>query len=156
MKGITLPTGNRTLFSYFVDLQTDRFVLWDELVPSTDSLIRKGIVPKFQSSYNRMRHKVNIFWGWKCVCLYVCVRACSPLGISILTPCHRDSLADDFHTKYTQPYGQSSSSALVCNIDSIRYSFLLCLLLLNSQPVLLTGTVQLQYVAAYILCHKVA
>ncbi|XP_041927364.1 dynein heavy chain 6, axonemal-like isoform X2 [Alosa sapidissima] len=87
--GITLPTGNRTLFSYFVDLQTNSFVLWDELVSPTDSLIRKGM--------------------------------------SVLNPYLNDSL------------GQSPCCEHVGNIDSIRYSFLLSLLLLNNQPVLLTG-----------------
>uniref|UniRef100_A0A8C7FLK2 Uncharacterized protein n=1 Tax=Oncorhynchus kisutch TaxID=8019 RepID=A0A8C7FLK2_ONCKI len=39
--GVSLPAGNRMIFNYFVDLQTGAFVPWDELVPSTESLIRK-------------------------------------------------------------------------------------------------------------------
>ncbi|KAL2098860.1 hypothetical protein ACEWY4_005340 [Coilia grayii] len=95
--GITLPSGNHTLFSYFVDLQTDAFVLWDELVPTTDSLIRKG-----------------------------------------LTPCRHEALTT-FHAMYSGLDAQSLISQHVPSVDSIRYSFLLSLLLLNNQPTLLTG-----------------
>ncbi|MBN3302923.1 DYH6 protein, partial [Amia calva] len=40
--GVQLPCGNRMIFSYFVDLQRGAFVPWEELVPSTETLIHKG------------------------------------------------------------------------------------------------------------------
>lgn len=40
--GVRLPTGNRTIYSYFIDMETGNFVPWDALVPSTRSLIDKG------------------------------------------------------------------------------------------------------------------
>jgi len=42
--GVRLPTGNRSIFSYFIDMETGNFVPWDVLVPSTKSLIEKGAV----------------------------------------------------------------------------------------------------------------
>lgn len=39
-----LPAGNKNIFSYFIDMETSNFVLWDVLVPSTKSLIEKGAV----------------------------------------------------------------------------------------------------------------
>uniref|UniRef100_A0A8C7WKA2 Uncharacterized protein n=1 Tax=Oncorhynchus mykiss TaxID=8022 RepID=A0A8C7WKA2_ONCMY len=47
--GVSLPAGNRMIFNYFVDLQTGAFVPWDELVPSTESLIRKGLLTPLPS-----------------------------------------------------------------------------------------------------------
>ncbi|XP_066570029.1 dynein axonemal heavy chain 6 [Amia ocellicauda] len=41
--GVQLPCGNRMIFSYFVDLQRGAFVPWEELVPSTETLIHKGL-----------------------------------------------------------------------------------------------------------------
>ncbi|XP_039091728.1 dynein heavy chain 14, axonemal [Hyaena hyaena] len=40
--GITLPSGNRSIFEYFVDLQQCEFVPWSELLPSIQTLIQKG------------------------------------------------------------------------------------------------------------------
>ncbi|XP_068088957.1 dynein axonemal heavy chain 14 isoform X3 [Hyperolius riggenbachi] len=40
-RGVQMPLGESSVFSYFVDLQTGNFVLWDNLVPSTESLIQK-------------------------------------------------------------------------------------------------------------------
>ncbi|XP_070181014.1 dynein axonemal heavy chain 6-like [Littorina saxatilis] len=42
--GVRLPTGNKSIFSYFIDMETGNFVGWDVLVPSTKSLIEKGAV----------------------------------------------------------------------------------------------------------------
>ncbi|KAL8598268.1 hypothetical protein ACOMHN_035218 [Nucella lapillus] len=42
--GVRLPTGNKSIFSYFIDMETGNFVPWDVLVPSTKSLIEKGAV----------------------------------------------------------------------------------------------------------------
>ena len=42
--GVRLPAGNKTVFSYFIDMETGNFVAWDVLVPSTKSLIEKGAV----------------------------------------------------------------------------------------------------------------
>uniref|UniRef100_H2YVQ2 AAA+ ATPase domain-containing protein n=1 Tax=Ciona savignyi TaxID=51511 RepID=H2YVQ2_CIOSA len=42
--GVTFPSGSRSIFSYFVDLQVSgRFVPWDELVPATRTLIERGL-----------------------------------------------------------------------------------------------------------------
>ncbi|KAM9316864.1 dynein axonemal heavy chain 14 [Gastrophryne carolinensis] len=40
-RGVQMPLGESSIFSYFVDLQTGNFVPWDSLVPSTESLIQK-------------------------------------------------------------------------------------------------------------------
>ncbi|XP_063079957.1 dynein axonemal heavy chain 6-like [Engraulis encrasicolus] len=93
--GIPLPSGN--LFSYFVDMQTDSFVLWEELVPSTEILIRRG-----------------------------------------LTPGRRD-VASAYSAVYSGRDTLTPNSQHVSNLDSIRYSFLISLLLVHDQPVLLTG-----------------
>ncbi|KAH3851244.1 hypothetical protein DPMN_093724, partial [Dreissena polymorpha] len=42
--GVRLPTGNRTIYSYFIDMESGTFVPWDALVPSTKSLIEKGAI----------------------------------------------------------------------------------------------------------------
>ncbi|KAL4237693.1 Dynein heavy chain 14 [Mactra antiquata] len=42
--GVRLPTGNRTIYSYFIDMESGGFVPWDVLVPSTKSLIEKGAI----------------------------------------------------------------------------------------------------------------
>ncbi|XP_063775070.1 dynein axonemal heavy chain 14 isoform X3 [Pseudophryne corroboree] len=39
--GVQMPLGGSSVFSYFVDLQTGKFVPWDSLVPSTESSIQK-------------------------------------------------------------------------------------------------------------------
>ncbi|XP_029790782.1 dynein heavy chain 14, axonemal [Suricata suricatta] len=40
--GINLPTGNRSVFGYFVDLQQCEFIPWSELLPSIQALNQKG------------------------------------------------------------------------------------------------------------------
>lgn len=42
--GVRLPTGNRSIFSYFIDMESGNFVPWEVLVPSTKFLIEKGAV----------------------------------------------------------------------------------------------------------------
>ncbi|OWF46435.1 Dynein heavy chain 6, axonemal [Mizuhopecten yessoensis] len=42
--GVRLPTGNRSVYSYFIDMESGNFVLWDVLVPQTRSLIEKSAV----------------------------------------------------------------------------------------------------------------
>ncbi|XP_041352994.1 dynein heavy chain 6, axonemal-like isoform X2 [Gigantopelta aegis] len=42
--GIRLPAGSRSIFSYFIDMESGHFIPWDTLVPSTKSLIEKGLV----------------------------------------------------------------------------------------------------------------
>ncbi|XP_069117336.1 dynein axonemal heavy chain 6-like isoform X3 [Argopecten irradians] len=42
--GVRLPTGNRSVYSYFIDMESGNFVLWDVLVPNTRSLIEKSAV----------------------------------------------------------------------------------------------------------------
>ncbi|XP_044530905.1 dynein axonemal heavy chain 14 [Gracilinanus agilis] len=40
--GIRLPMGERSVFGYFVDLQSCDFVPWSELIPPSDRLVEKG------------------------------------------------------------------------------------------------------------------
>ena len=40
--GVRLPASSRTIYSYFVDMDSGNFILWDALVPTTQSLIEKG------------------------------------------------------------------------------------------------------------------
>ncbi|XP_044772138.1 dynein axonemal heavy chain 14 [Neomonachus schauinslandi] len=40
--GINLPSGKRSIFGYFVDLQQCEFIPWSELLPSIQTLIQKG------------------------------------------------------------------------------------------------------------------
>ncbi|XP_076809994.1 dynein axonemal heavy chain 6-like [Clavelina lepadiformis] len=40
---VTFPSGSKSIFSYFIDLQSGRFVPWDDLVPSTRTLIERGL-----------------------------------------------------------------------------------------------------------------
>ena len=42
--GVRLPTGNKTIYSYFIDMEYGTFVPWDALVPTTKSLIEKGAI----------------------------------------------------------------------------------------------------------------
>nr|XP_018672447.1 dynein heavy chain 6, axonemal-like [Ciona intestinalis] len=95
--GVTFPSGSRSIFSYFVDLQSGRFVPWDELVPATRTLIERGLTYTLVGN-NRA-----------------------------LVSDQRKSAAAD------------SNAALVPTNDTIRYSFLSAILLLNKFPVLLTG-----------------
>ncbi|CAB1335557.1 unnamed protein product [Coregonus sp. 'balchen'] len=97
--GVSLPAGNRMIFNYFVDLQTGAFVSWDELVPSTESLIRLNTSSGSES-----------------------LQLGGVLGES--------------NTTYTTSFLRSGP---ICSNDTVRYSFLMSLLLLNKQPVLLTG-----------------
>ena len=39
-----LPASAKTIYSYFVDMDSGNFVGWDALVPTTQSLIEKGAV----------------------------------------------------------------------------------------------------------------
>jgi dynein heavy chain len=89
--GVRLPLTTRSMFSYFVDLETGSFVRWDCLVPSTESLIARD--PTF----------------------YV----------------------DDSMMSYGKK--TAKDSGVITTVDSVRYSFLAGLLLLNKRPVLLAG-----------------
>lgn len=39
-----MPTGNKAIYAYFIDMESGNFVAWDVLVPKTKSLIEKGAV----------------------------------------------------------------------------------------------------------------
>ena len=39
-----LPTSSRSIYSYFVDMDSGNFLTWEALVPTTQSLIEKGSV----------------------------------------------------------------------------------------------------------------
>ncbi|KAK2187821.1 hypothetical protein NP493_153g03009 [Ridgeia piscesae] len=40
--GVRLPASSRSIYGYFVDMDTGNFLQWDILVPTTQSLIEKG------------------------------------------------------------------------------------------------------------------
>lgn len=40
--GIALPTGERSIFGYFVDVQQCEFMPWSELLPGIQTLIQRG------------------------------------------------------------------------------------------------------------------
>lgn len=44
ISGVRLPTGNKAIYAYFIDMESGNFVAWDVLVPKTKSLIEKGAV----------------------------------------------------------------------------------------------------------------
>ncbi|XP_064133022.1 dynein axonemal heavy chain 14 [Loxodonta africana] len=50
--GIHLPTGDRSIFGYFVDIQQCEFIPWSELVPGAQALVQKGtsLLADFQGS----------------------------------------------------------------------------------------------------------
>ncbi|XP_033124826.1 dynein heavy chain 6, axonemal-like [Anneissia japonica] len=94
--GVRLPSGSRTIFNYFVNMENGKFVSWDVLVPSTKSLIDKGV-------------------------------AHVSLGEQMGLPAQVSQKV------------QLEEGELVTTVDTIRYSFLTSLLLLNKHPVLITG-----------------
>ena len=42
--GVRFPSSSRSIYGYFVDMDSGGFLPWDSLVPSTQSLIEKGTV----------------------------------------------------------------------------------------------------------------
>ena len=40
--GVRLPASHRSIYGYFVDLDSGNFVPWDALIPPTKTLIEKG------------------------------------------------------------------------------------------------------------------
>ncbi|XP_022090728.1 dynein heavy chain 6, axonemal-like isoform X2 [Acanthaster planci] len=94
--GVRLPSGSRTIFHYFVSAESGKFVPWDELVPSTKSLIDKGVS--------------HVSLG-------------EQMGLT--TQMSKKATRED--------------NELVPTVDTVRYSFLAGLLLVNRHPVLLTG-----------------
>ena len=94
ISGLHLPASSRTIYSYFVDLNSGNFVPWDTLVPTTQSLVEKGAV----------------------------ITIGETLGVS-----------------GGQQTTKTNDQSIVTTVDTVRYSFLTALLLLNQNPVLLTG-----------------
>ena len=93
--GVRLPASSKSIYSYFVDMDSGNFVPWDALVPSTQSLIDKGAV----------------------------ITIGDAMGVS-----------SDGQTSKS-----SADADMVTTVDTVRYSFLSGLLLVNKMPVLLTG-----------------
>ena len=94
-----LPPSPHSVFDYFLNLDTEQFVLWQTLVPKADVLIQKTLTQ----------------------------------SVAI-----RDSIAD---MNDVSSLDDLKVQSLVPTHDTIRYGFLLALLLLNNQSVLLTGDV---------------
>jgi dynein heavy chain len=97
MTGVRLPSA-KSVYSYFVDLDSGNFIAWDALIPSTNSLIEKGAVITLGES----------------------------LGVG-----------GAGHGAHKAGGGEDGN--IVPTVDTVRYSFLCGLLLLNKHPVLLTG-----------------
>lgn len=100
--GVRLPSSSRTIYSYFVDMDSGNFLTWDSLVPSTQSLIEKGAV----------------------------ITIGETMGVS---------------PDGKGPKKPSTDGDIVTTVDTVRYSFLSGLLLLNKKPVLLTGLFPSKY-----------
>ena len=96
--GVRLPSGSRTIFHYFVSIETGKFVVWDELVSSTKSLIEKGVS--------------HVSLG-------------EQMGLMTQIGSKASTVRDE--------------TTLVPTVDTVRYSFLASLLLVNKHHVLLTG-----------------
>ena len=41
--GVRLPTGNSSIYSYYVDFEKGQFTLWENLVPTSEALIEKHV-----------------------------------------------------------------------------------------------------------------
>ena len=93
--GVRLPASSRTIYSYFVDMDSGNFLPWDILVPTTQSLIEKGAV----------------------------ITIGETMGVGS---------ADSQQNK-------TKDQEIVPTVDTIRYMFLGSLLLVNKNPMLLTG-----------------
>ena len=93
--GVRLPASSRTIYSYFVDMDSGNFLPWDILVPTTQSLIEKGAV----------------------------ITIGETMGVGT---------ADSQQNK-------TKDQEIVPTVDTIRYMFLSSLLLVNKNPMLLTG-----------------
>ena len=98
--GVRLPTSGKSIYGYFVDLETGNFVSWENLIPSTQSLINQGTMMSL-----------------------------SDVG----------SLAG-------HPSRSPIDGILVPTIDTVRYSFLCALMLVNRNPVLLTGLSKIRFI----------
>ena len=94
--GVRLPSGSRTVFHYFVSIETGKFVVWDELVSSTKSLIEKGV------SHMSLGEQMGL-------------------------------------TSQTSNNAVMDETEMVPTVDTVRYSFLISLLLVHKHHVLLTG-----------------
>ena len=91
--GIRLPSSSRSIYSYFIDLDSGNFTPWEVLVPSTQSMIEKGVV----------------------------ITIGETLGVN------------------PEQSKKARNDEIVQTVDTVRYSFLMALLLLHKSPVLLTG-----------------
>ncbi|XP_075255484.1 dynein axonemal heavy chain 6-like isoform X3 [Convolutriloba macropyga] len=107
--GVRLPSGNQTVYAYFVDIINGGFVLWNKLVPSTKYLVEKGIGPLDDQKPAKKSKKSKGQSGG------------SGGGGSSSNQSHSESIQ------------------LVPTVDSVRYSFLTVLLTLYKNPVILTG-----------------
>ena len=94
--GVRLPASSRSIYSYFVDMDSGNFLPWDLLVPTTQSLIEKGVVLTIGET----------------------------MGVG---------------SGETQQ-NKSKDQEIVPTVDTVRYMFLSSLLLINKNPILLTGT----------------
>lgn len=49
--GVRLPSSNRLIYAYFMDLESGNLVPWDNLVPSTSTLLERSALSKSSDSF---------------------------------------------------------------------------------------------------------
>ena len=57
--GVRLPASHRSIYGYFVDLDSGNFVPWDALIPPTKTLIEKGALSSIGETARHRRHVVT-------------------------------------------------------------------------------------------------
>ena len=58
--GVRLPASHRSIYGYFVDLDSGNFVPWDALIPPTKTLIEKGALSSIGETARHQRHRRHV------------------------------------------------------------------------------------------------
>ena len=58
--GVRLPASHRSIYGYFVDLDSGNFVPWDALIPPTKTLIEKGALSSIGETALHRRHRRHV------------------------------------------------------------------------------------------------